>query len=183
MSIAFVTSPKYLAALFESATPPTRPSNLPRPPNALNGDDSANERAVKSFTAKMMQWEKQMIEINPEVGSDWERWFGKSELERDWNARPRETEEDGRFQPQSDGFLVDRWSPDIGRKTLWRGVMVISYVRDKEMVRCPLTAQRASRPTEQVLTKGKGVPRTMQIARSLSSVVAYSLQRRRSTPR
>lgn len=134
MSTAFVTNSKYLVDLFKTATPPPRPANLPKPPTPLNGDDSLNDKAVKNYNIRLAQWEHHMLGLDPEVGSDWEKWFGKAQLEKDWNARPRELEEDGRYQPQSEGFLVDQWAPDVRRKGLWRGVMVISFRKDSEMV-------------------------------------------------
>ncbi len=134
MSTAFITNPKYLADLFALATAPPRPTKVPKPPTPLTANESQEASAVKSHGSKVTQWEHQMVELDPEVGSDWERWFGRSELERDWSARPREMEEDGRYQPQSDGFLVDSWAPDVRRRTLWRGLMVISFRKSQQEV-------------------------------------------------
>ncbi|KAK4699604.1 hypothetical protein P7C70_g6657, partial [Phenoliferia sp. Uapishka_3] len=114
-----ICSPDYLSQLSIYVALPVRPANFPQIP----------ENGV--IDAKL---EKTILELDPSVnpGFDVKRYWQHSVLENDWKKLPR-TDSEG-MTPASDSARpeldIEKWKPDERRKTLFKGILVVSFRKD-----------------------------------------------------
>ncbi|GAA5983791.1 hypothetical protein JCM11641_005193 [Rhodosporidiobolus odoratus] len=127
ISCARIASPAFFRALTERGAAPERPQEpLPAHPGPPPVGASKEDQAAYDKT--LTGWEKQLLALNADVGGDWERWWGYSWLEKDWEAA---WPEEGEFPPEvaSQAAEMDpkKWDRDEKRKGLFKGVLVISF--------------------------------------------------------
>ncbi|GAA6055380.1 hypothetical protein JCM3770_001080 [Rhodotorula araucariae] len=89
------------------------PGTVPRPPGP-DADDKA-----------LARWERELVDRDPDVGADSQRWWGHCLLERDWAAA----------WPAEDAFVPAKWGdqdprrwalPRVDRATVFEGILVVS---------------------------------------------------------
>ncbi|GAA6034862.1 hypothetical protein JCM8097_009337 [Rhodosporidiobolus ruineniae] len=124
---ARVASPTWLNELHERSLTPARPSQpLPSPPD--HPGPSASKDDLASYDKSLSAFEKQLLELNHDVGADWQRWWGHSHLERDWGiAYPREEKYPPEVAPQAPNWDPRRWDRDERRKSVLEGCLFVSF--------------------------------------------------------
>ncbi|GAA5860031.1 hypothetical protein JCM8547_003065 [Rhodosporidiobolus lusitaniae] len=128
MCTAHVVSPAFFTAFADAGRALDRPSEpIDSPPVAPSAGASKEDQAAydKALTA----WEKNLLALNPDVGADWEKWWGHSYLETNWEAS-KPDERDYPTAPALDYGIQDakNWAPDDKRKSLFDGCLVVSFL-------------------------------------------------------
>ncbi|BGP46491.1 hypothetical protein JCM10450v2_002336 [Rhodotorula kratochvilovae] len=115
MHRARIVAPVWWDALLAAgAAPPAPPAGDVPPHPGPEGDDKA-----------LAKWEKDLLELERDVGADYARWWGHCVLERDWAAA---WPDEAAFVPAKWGEQDPRrWAiPREERATVFEGVLVVS---------------------------------------------------------
>lgn len=110
-------------------------ATLPRPPDDQMPLDPGPDASDK----ERQEHEKALLRLNPDVGFDWKRWWGHSQLESDWNRMPKPSLYRPPPDPDFPQYTAEGFSPDARRQNLFENVIVISY-REQYGVVSMLTA-------------------------------------------
>lgn len=127
MSLLHPVLPTFFDTFHELAKPPAYPDPfpLPEPPEPPTEEQLA--AAPKAYEREMNAWERSLLALNPDVGSDWRRWWGHGAMEVSWGRRPREE----MFLPGKEAGLSQfeprGWARDGRRRGMFQGVVVVSY--------------------------------------------------------
>jgi hypothetical protein len=72
--------------------------------------------------------------LEPDVGHDWLKWWGRSIMEADWTKRP--DERSFPCEPHTDyaQFTTEAWTRNERRRTMFEGVLAVSYREEFENV-------------------------------------------------
>ncbi|GAA5921422.1 hypothetical protein JCM3775_003041 [Rhodotorula graminis] len=125
MHRAHIVAPTFCDDLFQAGAPkpfppadhvPVRPE--PLAPDAGADDKAAHDRAV-------VKWERDVLDLEPDVGFDTGRWWGHCLLEQNWAAAwPGE---DAHVPARWDGQDPTRWAiPRAERATLFQNVLLVN---------------------------------------------------------
>ncbi|GAA5976317.1 hypothetical protein JCM10908_005456 [Rhodotorula pacifica] len=118
-----IVSPTWFEALRIASKPPDRPTAgvPPEPEPQQPGEDTA------TYDKRVQKYERDLLALDPDVGSDASRWWGHSFLEKDWEAAwPTET--DPKYCPAPwNTEPVGVWKKDERRRTIFRNVLMVSF--------------------------------------------------------
>lgn len=71
--------------------------------------------------------ERALLQLNPDVGYDWRRWWGHSALERDWSNLPDPNSFRPEIDPTYPKYTAEGFAPDHRRQTMFANVVIVSY--------------------------------------------------------
>ena len=84
------------------------------------------------------KFEDRLLKFKDGVGSDYERWWGHSELEKDWTTRPDPTELLYACGPAKEAvyssWTWEKWNRDERRKELFEGILLVSFREEGTVV-------------------------------------------------
>ncbi|GAA5865265.1 hypothetical protein JCM3774_004913 [Rhodotorula dairenensis] len=118
-----IVSPTWFDALRIASKAPAPPygpiPDLPEPPQP--DEDAA------AYDKRMQRYERELLALDLDVGSDAPRWWGHSLLEKDWEAAwPTET--DPRYFPSCWGHEEPGiWKKNAARRTVLRNLLLVSF--------------------------------------------------------
>lgn len=122
------------------AKAPLRPEGLvaPEHPQFDPAPADETEEEAKARVAKqdkeLAQWEKKMIALDRNIGFDWSRWWGHSELEKNWNARAAETHFPMAISHEFPQYTPEGWATNEQRRSTFQGIVAVSYCTPSELV-------------------------------------------------
>lgn len=118
-----IVSPTWFEALRLACRTPDRP-NVPIPEAPEPQQDGEEDGA---YDKRVQKYERELLAIDHDVGSDLPRWWGHSLLEKHWDvAWPQET--DPKYFPVS--WSTDEpgiWKRDVARQTIFRNMLLVSF--------------------------------------------------------
>ncbi|GAA5998793.1 uncharacterized protein JCM10292_007236 [Rhodotorula paludigena] len=122
-----IVSPAWFASLSALGAPPPFPSEVPGPrPVIEEGEDAT------AYERRVTRWEKDLLELEPDVGADSERHWGHCALELDWDGTWPAKERDEYLPAPWEGHEPRLWRRDERRKTLFEGVLVVAFQGEEE---------------------------------------------------
>lgn len=125
-----IVSPTWFNALWMACKPPDRP-NVPIPEVPEPQQDGEEDAA---YDKRVQKYERELLAIDPDVGSDVPRWWGHSLLEKSWDGS-WPPENDPHFFPTSWGTEEPGiWKRDVSRQTIFRNMLLVSFSGSNDAV-------------------------------------------------
>lgn len=176
-----VVSPTWFDALRIASKPPDPPSGpVPEPPAPRQpGEEAA------LYDKRVLKYERELLALDPDVGSDVPRWWGHSLLEKNWEAAwPAEADPRYYPTPWQDDEEPGIWKKNVARRTVFQNRLFASFSGSIDAV--STVPSHTKRPADRLFLARDRTTRTARLCSSPAGIsspqASYSIHPSRRTP-